>query len=69
MSDVHGQVLVLLLRPDGMMDDGYSEGDPGQGLPHNVPFVLLHHLNHPRQASSLMSIAICKGSIVGSPSL
>jgi len=44
-------VLTLLLRPDGSLDPAYADSSPTDRLAHNVPFILLHHLNHPSNSS------------------
>lgn len=45
------QVLTLLLRPDGSLDPAYADSSPIDRLAHNVPFIMLHHMNHPRCAA------------------
>lgn len=45
-------MLTLLLRPDGSLDPAYADSSPTDRLAHNVPFILLHHLNHPRCVSA-----------------
>ncbi len=43
-----GQVLALLLRPDGSLDGAYTDAERTERRAQNVPFILLHHLDHAR---------------------
>jgi len=42
------QVLALLLRPDGSLEAAYTDAERNERRAQNVPFILLHHLDHTR---------------------
>jgi len=44
------QVLALLLRPDGSLEAAYTDAERNERCAQNVPFILLHHLDHTRCA-------------------